>query len=130
MNKEYSQGFLKNFEREYRTLKLRFTEQFDKTDDLKHQNEKLKLKNQILTEQISKLEKENKTLKAEKELAEGSLERKSEECDSIKDNLATSALKFWGSPRSFKLLEFNPYGVSVGHISRYEYFRYWSRSIS
>ena len=47
MNKDYRQGFFKNFEREYRTLRLRFTEQFDKTDDLKHQNEKLKLKNQI-----------------------------------------------------------------------------------
>ena len=103
MNKDYRQGFFKNFEREYRTLRLRFTEQFDKSDDLKHQNEKLKLKNQILAEQISKLEEENKTLKAKKELAESSLERKSEECDNIKDNLAKSAFKSWGSPRSFRI---------------------------
>ena len=93
MNKEFSQGFFKKFDEDWRCVKLRFTEQLDKTDDLMDQNEKLKLKVQMLTEQNSKLEQENKTLKAEKELTESEIE----ECKNVKDlnQRLKSEAQFW-----------------------------------
>ena len=93
MNKEFSQGFFKKFDEDWRFVKQRFTEQLNKTDDLMDQNEKLKLKIQMLTEQNSKLEQENKTLKAEKELAESELK----ECENLKDlnQGLESEAQFW-----------------------------------
>ena len=92
-NKEYSQAFFKKFDaglttlnKEWRFMKMRFTEQLDKTDDLKDQNEKLTLKIQILNKKITELEKENKTLN-------DSLKCKTKQFDVLKNENHATELK-------------------------------------
>ena len=89
MNENFTAGFFKDFDDFGTRLKQRFTQQLDKTDDLKDANEKLALKVRLYKEKNQNLETEIKQRDEKLKQIESRLAEKTSQCEKLEKEKET-----------------------------------------